>query len=475
MAGDKMRHTVFAAQLLLLAAVLWYAFDATVRPLPGRRRLSLISDALTEIAELTSDASVDSNIATLSPSGLRAEQRSLRATPLQPSSVRAAIAGEAAGAFTSCDVVLGRFEEAANSGDRESQLFNTVFETDDPSAARRRSWKRSNVARPGVSPSVWPAPRRIERDGANHPIPWRAAELSPTNFRFVPRFEAEALASTPALRALLRRAHERYCRLIFGDRAANSAAPSPDTVAGTAQLNTLDVVINATTALWPRLDTDESYSLKIGNGGGDATGSVVRATLRARSVYGALRGLETFAQLVAERDQWVDRTARAKRRAIQRRWSVAGPFPLIVDDAPRWPWRGVLIDTARHFLPLGAILPMLDAMAYNKLNVLHWHICDAQSFPLILPNVPELALRGAFKSGAADHGAREEADADGASRVVRGAPNVYTPADVRAVVGYARDRGIRVVPEIDVPAHTASWGLAFPAAVANCTTVASRR
>lgn len=131
-------------------------------------------------------------------------------------------------------------------------------------------------------------------------------------------------------------------------------------------------------------------------------------------MYGALRGLETFAQLV------------------QPDYSV---HEQSVVDYPRFPFRAVLIDTGRHYLPVPLLLAHLDAMAYNKMNVLHWHIVDMPSFPYVSKAFPHLSAGGAFDQN-----------------------HLYTKADVDTIVSYAKERGIRVVPEFDVPGHTfPSW------------------
>ena len=151
---------------------------------------------------------------------------------------------------------------------------------------------------------------------------------------------------------------------------------------------------------------------------GDA--SDASATLSASTVYGALRGLETLSQLVS-----FDFDTRA--------YEISGA-PWAIKDAPRFQHRGLMVDTARHFLPLATLRRAVDSMAYAKLNVLHWHMVDTQSFPFEVAAAPELWTEGAFSAG-----------------------ERYLQEDVSALVEYARARGIRVVVEFDVPGHAASW------------------
>ncbi len=158
------------------------------------------------------------------------------------------------------------------------------------------------------------------------------------------------------------------------------------------------------------VDEDESYQLNI-------TSS--QATLSAATDVGAMHGMETLLQLV----------------------SLDGnscTLPAVtVDDAPRFRWRGFMIDVSRHFEPVAVIERTLDGMAVAKLNVFHWHLSDDQGFRAESKKFPKLTEIG---SGG----------------------ECYTQDQMREVVAYARARGIRVVPEFDIPGHTSSWILAYP-------------
>ena len=158
------------------------------------------------------------------------------------------------------------------------------------------------------------------------------------------------------------------------------------------------------------VDADESYALSVGG---------KQILLAASTVVGALRGLETVLQLVeGDTGGW--------------------HLPLVtIHDRPRFAWRGLLIDAARHWEPVAVIERNLDAMAAVKLNVLHWHLSDDQGFRVESMRFPRL----------------QEAGSDG---------QYYTQAQIRDIVAYARDRGIRVVPEFDMPGHATSWFVGYP-------------
>ncbi|XP_047350044.1 beta-hexosaminidase subunit alpha-like [Vespa velutina] len=173
---------------------------------------------------------------------------------------------------------------------------------------------------------------------------------------------------------------------------------------------------------WPHLFMNESYILEINE-------ISTNASLIADSVWGILRGLETFSQILVP--------------------SGDGPILKLqcqtIVDTPKLRHRGILLDTSRHYLPVSDILLTLDAMSYNKLNVLHWHIVDDNSFPYQSFKYPDLSAKGAYHS-----------------------TMVYTSNDVQRIITYARLRGIRVISEFDTPGHVAAWGLSYPELLTKC-------
>lgn len=170
---------------------------------------------------------------------------------------------------------------------------------------------------------------------------------------------------------------------------------------------------------YPHLGMEEGYYLDV----------LATSTLRSASIWGILRGLETFSQLFF----------------ITSDYTKICIHKTVIHDYPRYSHRGLLIDTSRHFLSLTSILVTLKAMAINKMNVLHWHMTDDQSFPFQSEVLPELSRRGAFHSSM-----------------------VYKKSDVLKVINYARYRGIRIIPEFSIPSHTLSWGIAYPHILAEC-------
>lgn len=169
-----------------------------------------------------------------------------------------------------------------------------------------------------------------------------------------------------------------------------------------------------------RLGIDESYTLSITVDGASPPSAVITAP----TVFGALHALETFAQLVVY-------------NLTDDSYSVASAD---IRDAPRFPFRGVMIDTSRHFISISVIKSVVDVMAAVKLNTLSIHLTDDQSFPLVAPSWPQLSLQGAYSNFS----------------------HVYTPTMITDLVAYARLRGVRVLPEFDTPSHFSSLFAAYP-------------
>jgi hexosaminidase len=158
------------------------------------------------------------------------------------------------------------------------------------------------------------------------------------------------------------------------------------------------------------LGEDESYTLEV---------SAAGAKLSAPTPLGTLHGLQTFLQLV---DVSPDGFA----------------VPVVtIKDQPRFPWRGLMIDSARHFIPLDVVKRNIDGMEAVKMNVFHWHLSDNQGFRVESKKFPKLQEMGSDDQ-------------------------FYTQDEIHELIEYARDRGIRVVPEFDMPGHSTAWFVGYP-------------
>lgn len=161
-------------------------------------------------------------------------------------------------------------------------------------------------------------------------------------------------------------------------------------------------------------DTNESYRLDI-----VAKVDQVIVQIDAFTVFGARHGLETLSQLITANAGDSEQNSGLLLVASAR-----------IEDRPVYRHRGLMLDTARNFLPISAIERTIVGMGASKLNVFHWHITDSQSFPLEIPSVPQLTRYGAYSRH-----------------------KTYSPNDVRHIVEFAKLRGVRVIIEIDAPSH----------------------
>lgn len=158
------------------------------------------------------------------------------------------------------------------------------------------------------------------------------------------------------------------------------------------------------------ISDDESYRLQVTSSG---------VTLDAPTPLGTMHGLQTFLQLIKlTPDGFV--------------------VPAVtVEDKPRFAWRGLMVDSGRHFIPLDVLYRTLDGMEAVKLNVFHWHLSEDQGFRLESKSFPLLTEKGSDDL-------------------------YYTQAQAKELIAYARDRGIRVIPEFDMPGHAGSWFVGYP-------------
>lgn len=200
----------------------------------------------------------------------------------------------------------------------------------------------------------------------------------------------------------------------FSRLARQTGVPILPHIARPGESATLNIVVENRDHRPPqRLGDDERYSLEV-------SGNGVR--LSADAPLGVLRGIETFLQIVQQ------------NRNAPPGFSIP---PVVIRDEPRFAWRGLSLDVSRHFISVEGVKRTLDGLAAVKLNVLHWHLSDDQGFRVESKKYPRL----------------QEYGSDGL---------YYTQAEIHDVVAYARERGVRIVPEFDIPGHATSWLPGYP-------------
>ncbi|KAK4775078.1 hypothetical protein SAY86_010013 [Trapa natans] len=203
----------------------------------------------------------------------------------------------------------------------------------------------------------------------------------------------------------------RYLQLILNEHHHPLVIPTVNLTSGYAIQSLVLVISDLSVPLMHGID--ESYCLRIPSSG-------EQASLIAETAWGAMRGLETFSQLI-----W----GKPSR--------IASGMEIF--DWPIFQHRGILLDTSRNFYKVDDILRTIGAMSANKLNVFHWHITDSHSFPLVLPSEPDLAGKGSYR-----HDMQ------------------YSPENVSRIVEFGLEHGVRILPEIDMPGHAGSWAKAHP-------------
>ena len=186
-----------------------------------------------------------------------------------------------------------------------------------------------------------------------------------------------------------------------------------------SRLNEVNFKISDTNAKLSQ-GVDESYTI-------DVTEKSSTISITSKTIWGALNAITTLQQLIISDGHG----------------SLQIEQPVSIKDAPLYPYRGIMIDTGRNFLSIKKIQEQIDGMALSKLNVLHWHLDDDQSWPIEMKSLP-MMTKDAYSP-------RE----------------IYTQNDIKNLVSYAAARGIRVIPEVDMPGHASSgWKQVDPDIVA---------
>ncbi|CAJ1390097.1 unnamed protein product [Effrenium voratum] len=262
---------------------------------------------------------------------------------------------------------------------------------------------------------LWPRPRHVE--------PLGLGPVAVDHERH--QFQAVGCGSSPLAGChVLSSAFKRYKVLFFPHHADLDSYSLLETGSNSSHLRARrrqlrDVSITKVQvedlAAELSLGVDESYDLEVSEEG---------VVISSETTWGALRALESLSQLIdfnfTEESYFVE-------------------SPCRIQDSPRFPHRGLLIDTARHFLTVPRLKRTITAMSFAKLNVLHWHLTEDESFSMPSRSHPELAEKGAWS-----------------------ATERYTWKDVKDVVDFAYLRGIRVIPEFDMPGHVSSWSKSHP-------------
>jgi len=186
---------------------------------------------------------------------------------------------------------------------------------------------------------------------------------------------------------------------------------------------------------------DEAYRLQINPG---------KIEITAKSNKGIFYGIQTFRQLFPAEYQ-------SKSAENTPSWEIPS---VLIEDEPRYSWRGMMLDVSRHFFPKEFIKDFIDYLAMYKLNTFHWHLVDDQGWRIEIKKYPKLTETGAWRVDREDlHWNARPAQKPGEEASYGG---FYTQEDIKEIVAYAQSRHVTIVPEIEMPAHVVSALSAYP-------------
>jgi hexosaminidase len=274
--------------------------------------------------------------------------------------------------------------------------------------------------------TLWPQPTTYMSTESSNVV----ATISSTIFHSVTTVNKKSINNFSILKdALQRYSSHVFSQTITIEQATPWAAFIPHIKSlKQIELNTLSIQLDTTDVNVP-IDLDESYRIDV-----PVSGNTIK--IHANNHWGALRALETLTQLILP-------VVDSDKQSLLNHAIVY--LPVTISDYPRYKWRALMVDLARHFLPIWQIQRIIDAMSWEKLNKLHLHLVDAQSFTTEIPKYENISRLSAFSPGM-----------------------YYTQSQMKGIVEYAYQRGIDVIPEYDMPGHAYSWSHAFPEAVSTC-------
>lgn len=248
--------------------------------------------------------------------------------------------------------------------------------------------------------TIWPMPQK-----------WQMKEDTSGDYIWIPftNLKIEFNDAKSARCDILPSAFERYETIYKNFISTTNIYGIPKrTEKRTEKIKSIKVHV-ATCENYPSENMKDGYAIRILNN---------TISLNAHAEWGVLRGLETLSQMIVTRG------------------SECGFYEQVIKDFPSAKHRGLLVDTARHYLPTNVLKALITSLSWNKMNVLHWHIVDQQSFSFQSESLPSLSDKGGYTQF----------------------NHVYSISEIKDLIEYARLRGIRIIPEFDTPGHTKSWG-----------------
>ena len=172
-------------------------------------------------------------------------------------------------------------------------------------------------------------------------------------------------------------------------------------------------------------------------------------TIEANQPAGIFYGVQTLLQMLPKE-------IRSQQVQHDVEWAIAGAD---ITDKPQFPWRGLMLDVSRHWFTKEEVMRFIDELAEYKMNVFHWHLTDDQGWRIEIKSLPNLTAKGAWRAKRVGQWWQREPQQPDEEATYGG---YYTQEDIKDVLAYAKQRYVRVIPEIDVPGHSLATLVAYP-------------